>query len=125
MEQKKMLLKAVQTKGAIVALTASLIALIFFTYREAAGIIIGGAVGIFNFVILIRFVYALIQPESAGGRIFISSLYAAKLFLFFALFFVIAKWGFVNLIAVIAGFSIILIILIYEGLRQTNKNYNP
>lgn len=119
MDQKTRLLKSLQIKGSIAALTASLITLILFTYREAAGILIGSAVGILNFIILIRFVFALIHPESTGGRAFASSLYAAKLFLFFILFFAIAKWGFVNILAVIAGFTIILSILIYEGLRQS------
>ena len=125
MEQKRMLLKAVQTKGTIATLTASIISLIFFSLYEAAGIIIGGAIGILNFIILIRFVYAIINPESGDGKGVIIFQYTAKLLFFFFVFLAIVKWQLVSILAVLAGFTIILIILAYDGLRQAKKNYNP
>ena len=112
-----MLLRALQIKGAIATLTASLIALAFFSLHEAAGIIIGGAIGILNFIILIRFVYSIINPES-GGRGIIIFLSTTKLLFFFLIFLAIIKWQIVSILAVFAGFTIILIILAYEGLRQ-------
>ncbi len=86
MEQKNRLLRALQIKGAIATLTASIISLIFFSLYEAAGIIIGGAIGLLNFIILIRFVYTII-----------------------------------SILAVLVGFTIILIITAIEGLRQARS----
>lgn len=117
MDQKTRLLKFLQIKGSIAALTASLIALIFFSLHEAAGIIIGSAIGILNFIILIRFVYTIINPES-GGRGIIIFLSITKLLFFFLILLAIIKWQIVSILAVFAGFTIILIILAYEGLRQ-------
>lgn len=117
MEQKRMLLRALQIKGAIAALTASLISLIFFSFYEAAGIIIGSAIGILNFIILIRFVYTIINPESGSGKGIVIFQYSAKLFFLFLVFFAIIKWQIVSILAVLVGFTIILIILAYEGLR--------
>lgn len=117
MEQKIILLRALLIKGAVATLTASLTALVFFSPYEAAGIIIGGAIGILNFVILIRFVYSIIYPES-GGRGIIIFLSTAKLLFLFLIFLAIIKWQIVSILGVFAGFTIILIVLAYEGLRQ-------
>ncbi len=121
MEQKNRLLRALQIKGAIATLTASIISLIFFSLYEAAGIIIGGAIGLLNFIILIRFVYTIINPESGGGKGIIIFQYTAKLLFFFLIFFAIIKWQIVSILAVLVGFTIILIITAIEGLRQARS----
>ena len=121
MNQAKSLIKALQIKGAIAALAGALISLVFFSLHEAAGIIIGGAIGILNFIILIRFVYSIINPESGGGRGIIIFQYTFKLILFLFIFFAIIKWQIVSILAVLAGFTIILILLAYEGLQQAKS----
>ncbi len=118
MDSEKELIKALQIKGGIAILITAILAFSFFSFYEAAGIIIGGAIGILNFSILIRVTYSILNPDSAKGRGMILSQYTVKLFAFLILFFAIIKWKFANILAVIIGFTIILIVITAEGLRQ-------
>ncbi|MBI5043791.1 MAG: ATP synthase subunit I [Nitrospirae bacterium] len=122
MDQKKILLRTLQIKGTIATLIAASISLIFFSFHEATGIILGGAIGILNFIILIRFVYTIVSPESGGGKGVIIFQYATKLILFLFIFFAIIKWQLLSILAVLSGFTIILIITVYEGLQQMRSS---
>lgn len=121
MEQEKRLLKALQIKGGIAILITAILAISFFSVYEAAGIIFGGAIGILNFSILIHFVYSILGFDSAKGRRVIISQNAIKFLLLIFIFFAIIKWQLANILAVIIGFTIILIVITAEGLRQTTS----
>ncbi|MBI5182577.1 MAG: ATP synthase subunit I [Nitrospirae bacterium] len=119
MEQEKRLLRALQINGGIAILITAILAFFFFSIYEAAGIIFGGAIGILNFSILIHFVYGILDFDSAKGSRVILSQNTIKFLLILFIFFAIIKWKLANILAVIIGFTIILIIFTAEGLRQS------
>jgi hypothetical protein len=121
MEQEKRLLKALQIKGGIAILITAILAILFFSIYEAAGIIIGGLIGILNFSMMIHFVYKILDSDSTKGKGINLSQYTGKPLFLLILFFAIIKWQLANILAVIIGFTIILIVITAEGLRQNTS----
>ena len=74
----KRLLKSLQIKGGIAILITAILAIFFFSIYEAAGIIIGGLIGILNFSMMIRFVYKILDSDSTKGKGINLSQYTGK-----------------------------------------------
>jgi hypothetical protein len=114
--------KAVAIWGGAISAAAAALSLIKFSPVVAYGIIAGAILGIFNIWSIVRLVEALAGAAAAGqapGRASKSIsvvMHVIKLILVFIILFILVKFKLVNLFALLAGFTVILVVNLFVGL---------
>ncbi len=106
--------------GILIPVTA-----ILFDISFSMGILAGGLAGIINFRSIVRSVKAIIgniEPGSlsrpTGKLIFFSIL---RLTLLFIVLFILISKRLVNVFGILAGFTVVFLVIIREGLREAKK----
>ena len=118
--------KSVAIWGGVISSAAAALSLIAFPPAErfviASGIIAGAVLGIFNIWSIVRLVEALAGAAAAGhapGRAAKSIsvvMHMIKLVLVFVILFILVKFKLVDLFALLAGFTVILVVNLFVGL---------
>ena len=120
--------KSVAIWGGAISAAGAALSLIKFPPDVAYGIIAGAALGIFNIFSIIRLVEALAGAAAVGqapGRAAKSVsvvMHVIKLILVFIILFVLVKSRLVNLFALLAGFTVILMVNLFAGLSGLKED---
>ena len=118
---KKHLKKVLIWGGGLSAVAAAL-SLIKFPPLVAASVIMGACLGIFNIYSIIKLVEALAGAAASGAatgrasRVMSTLMHVVKLALIFAVLLVLVVYKLTNLIALAAGFTVVLVVNMAAGL---------
>ncbi len=106
--------------GILIPVTA-----IFIDMGFSMGILAGGLAGIINFRSIVKSVRALIgniergtSSRPAGKLIFFSIM---RLTLLFIVLFILISERLVNVFGILAGFTVVFLVIIREGLKEAKK----
>jgi len=120
--------KSVAIWGGVISSAAASLSLIKFPPVVAYGIIAGAILGLFNIWSIVRLVEALAGAAAAGqapGRAAKSIsvvMHMIKLILVFIILFILVKFQLVNLFALLAGFTVILVVNLFAGLSGLKED---
>ncbi len=110
------ILRRVVNKSLIIILPAAALSAFFEWKKLPAGIIAGGAFGLFNLRSLVRKAEGLIGSEKATARLIVQSM--TRLLIIGALIFVLIWLNIINVIGMLFGFTVVLVLILYEGLKE-------
>ena len=114
--------KTVAIWGGTISLAGAGLSLIIFPPVVAYGIIAGAVLGLFNIWSIVRLVEALAGAAVAGpapakaSRSISVAMHVIKLVLVFITLFILVSLKLVNLFALLAGFTVILVVNLFAGL---------
>jgi len=114
--------KSVAIWGGAISSAAAALSLIKFPPVVAYGIVAGAVLGIFNIWSIVRLVEALAGAAAAGpapakaSKSLSVSMHVIKLVLIFVALFILVSLKLVNLFALLAGFTVILVVNLFAGL---------
>lgn len=120
--------KSVAIWGGAISAAGAALSLTIFPPVVAYGIIAGAVLGIFNIWSIVRLVEALAGAAAAGqapGRAAKSIsviMHVIKLVLVFIILFILVKFKLVDLFALLAGFTVILLVNLFAGLSGLKEN---
>jgi len=109
------ILKRVIKKSLVIILPIAVVSSFFEWYRLPLGIIIGGVFGVLNLAGLVRSVEGAVGTEKAKVRIIIFSI--IRLFILFAVIFILIWLKIVNIPGMILGFTVVFVLILYEGTK--------
>jgi len=103
-------------KYSIVLLIIMAVASVFIEpVKLPAGILVGGLLGLANFKGLTFGLEALLGTHRPAGRLMILGMF--RLFIVMTIIIVLAWLKLVNLLGLLAGFTAVLIVVLFEGFR--------
>lgn len=114
------MIKRVNRQALFLLLPLALLSALIEWKRLPAGILVGGALGLANLKGLYWGVGGVMNPESADrakGRLVFFSIF--RLSLVFVLLGILIYLRLINIFGVLTGFTIVFIIVMKEGLRET------
>jgi len=109
------LIKRIYKKSFLVLIPFALLSALIEWKKLPLSIIIGGALGFANIKGLAWGVRGLIGTGKATGRMIIFSM--MRLFLLFMILSILVYLRLVNVFGILAGFTVIFVLLLTEGLR--------
>jgi hypothetical protein len=109
------LIKQIYKKAFLVLIPLALLSAFIEWKKLPASILIGGIMGFANIKGLAWGVRGLLGSGRATGRMIIFSMF--RLFLLFAVLSLLVYLRLVNVFGILAGFTVIFILLMTEGLR--------
>ncbi len=109
------ILKRVIKKSFVIILPLAAISAFYEWYRLPLGIISGGVFGVLNLAGLVRSVEGAVGTEKAKVRIIIFSI--IRLFILFAVIFILIWLKIVNIPGMLFGFTVVLVLILYEGMK--------
>ncbi len=109
------ILKGVIKKSLIVILPVAVVSSFFEWHKLPLGIISGGVFGVLNLAGLVRSIEGALSTEKAKVRIIIFSI--IRLFILFAVIFILIWLKIVNIPGMLFGFTVVFILILYEGMK--------
>lgn len=109
------ILKGVIKKSLIVILPVAVVSSFFEWHKLPLGIISGGVFGVLNLAGLVRSIEGALGTEKAKVRIIIFSI--IRLFILFAVIFILIWLKIVNIPGMLFGFTVVFILILYEGMK--------
>ncbi|HCZ11719.1 MAG TPA: hypothetical protein DHV16_05590 [Nitrospiraceae bacterium] len=107
-------------KQSVVALTAAAVISIFFTeWRFSLSVLIGGLVGIGNLKGIVWSVTALLGAGQARAKMMILGMF--RLLVISSVLIILAIFGIIKAYGLLAGFTIVFIIMVKEGLLAAKR----
>lgn len=116
------LIKRIYNKSFLVILPMALLSAFIEWKKLPLSIVIGGALGLANIKGLAWGVRGLIGAGRATGRMIFFSMF--RLFLLFAILSVLVYLRLVNVFGILAGFTVIFVLLMIEGLKYAKTSDN-
>ncbi len=116
------LIKRIYKKSFLVLIPLAFLSAIIEWKKLPLSIIIGGALGFANIKGLAWGVRGLLGTGKATGRMIIFSM--IRLFLLFAILSLLVYLRLVNVFGILAGFTVIFVLLLTEGLRYAKNADN-
>jgi hypothetical protein len=113
------LIKRIYKKSFLVLIPLALLSALIEWKKLPVSIIIGGALGFANIKGLAWSVRGLIGTGKATGRMIFFSMF--RLFLLFTVLSLLVYLKLVNVFGILAGFTVIFVLLVIEGLRYAKK----
>lgn len=115
-------LKKVEIYGAIIIFICSIITALFWDGKAIVSLILGGVFGLANLRWIYKTVKGIVEVRTASrAKMAFLSVYILKLGILGLLFIMIYKTGRFNTVAFLAGFTIILAIMLFEGMMFARK----
>jgi hypothetical protein len=113
------LIKRIYRKSFLVLIPLALLSALIEWKKLPVSIIIGGALGFANIKGLAWSVRGFIGTGKATGRMIFFSMF--RLFLLFTILSLLVYLKLVNVFGILAGFTVIFVLLVIEGLRYAKK----
>ena len=113
------ILNRVAKKSLFIGLPAMAVALVFEWEKVPLGIAAGWFLGILNLRNLSKNVEGLIGSHKGASRIVFLSI--TRLFALFAAIILLLYFKVINVFGLLFGFTIVYALILYEGLRESNK----
>lgn len=117
--------KKVATYGGGLSVLVAGLSLLKFPPLVAASVVVGAVLGLFNIYSIVMLVEALAGAAASGAgkgvRVFSTVLHVLKLGLILAVLFVLVYFRLTNLIALLAGFTVIILANLLVGFSGLGK----
>lgn len=111
------MIRNVYRKAAVILIALSGLAVFFDSRRLIVSTVIGALLALINLRGLSRSIKGLLGSNRAAGKIIFSSY--VRLFVLAVILFILFKKSLVNPIGILTGFTIILVLILVEGWRET------
>lgn len=115
----ELMVKRIYKQSAIMLIASAVISIFFAEWRFSLSILIGGIVGIGNLRGVVWSVKALLGAEQAQSKMMVLSMF--RLFGIFFVLAALAVFKIINAYGLLAGFTIVFIIMIKEGLIAAKR----
>ena len=110
-------LKKVELYGAVIMLIGCVLAALFWDGMAIVSLIFGGILGLANLRWIYKTVKGIVEVKTPSrAKIALLAVYILKLGILLLLFITIFKTGRFNTIAFLSGFTLILAIILFEGM---------
>ncbi|MBI5213287.1 MAG: ATP synthase subunit I [Nitrospirae bacterium] len=115
----ELMVKRIYRQSAAALIASAVISIFFTEWRFSLSILIGGLVGIGNLRGIVWSVKALLGAEQAQSKMMVLSMF--RLLLIFSALIILAIFGVIKAYGLLAGFTIVFIIMIKEGLIAAKR----
>lgn len=113
-------IKSLSRKAFLVLVPLAALSGFFFGWKKTpAGVLVGGVLGLANLKAMSWGVKGLLGTDRATGKLVFFSM--LRFIAIFALLLVLLRLALVNLAGVIAGFTVVFALVLFEGMRQAGK----
>ncbi len=116
------MVQRIRKKSLLVLLPVALVGAYFDYKRVPVSVILGGAIGVVNLKAIQWGVTAMLRPEDTTGAkgrlVFFSMLRLLGIFVLLAL---LLKLRLINILAVLAGLTVVFAFIIFEGFREAKS----
>ncbi len=110
------MVKRIYRLSALVLALAAVLAVFYDPKRIVMSAVVGGVLGLVNLRGLVRSVNGLLGARKAAGKMMALSFF--RLIAIFLILLVLFKYGRVNPIGILIGFTVVFAVIMAEGLRE-------
>ncbi|MDA8337708.1 MAG: ATP synthase subunit I [Nitrospiraceae bacterium] len=115
----ELMVKRIYKQSAVMLIASAVISIFFTEWRFSLSILIGGIVGIGNLRGIVWSVTALLGAGQARAKMMVLSTF--RLLVIFSVLIILAIFGVIKAYGLLAGFTIVFIIMIKESLIAAKK----
>ena len=114
-----MLVDKIYKKAAFIILPMAALSALIEPRHLPIGIIMGGVLGIYNFRGLNRGLANLLGTHRPAAKLTLMGI--GRLLIVFSMIILLAVTGVVNLVGLLVGFTVVLILLLIEGVKASRQ----
>ncbi len=115
----ELMVKRIYKQSAVALIAAAVVSIFFTEWQFPLSILIGGLIGIINLRGIVWSVRSLLGTEKAQAKMMVLSMF--RLLVIFSALIILAIFGIIKAYGLLAGFTIVFIIMIKEGLIAAKR----